>query len=119
MHDCKADRANLKNEFGVNLGPVYDTQVAYKFVDPSGVHPIGLNNLYQLYKLSPNPWKDGFSRQYARNDSLWSMRPLTSDMIQYAIADVKDLVELHWRMDKHIKPSDRGNFVRMCREVGT
>jgi len=118
MHDCRSDRVNLKKDFGIVLGPVFDTQIAYHFVNPSR-YRVGWNKLCKIFlgKNSENPLKEKIHGILKVNEVYWKKRPLTSEMINYAAADVIQLHSLYHKLDSRIWASRRNDFEKMCAEA--
>lgn len=109
MHGAFGDAGGLLSNFNVRLRNVYDTQCAFtalQLSDPRLLsqdlipHTIGLNDLLKFYKISPNGYKKGIQGAYKDTPHLWKTRPLTSEMIGYAAADVDNLLALFHRMTK-------------------
>jgi len=99
MHDCRADSASLKVEFGIRLANVFDTQVAHavlewqsKGTSIASSRDIGLNQLCQFYGMAGNPLKQYVKNCYRYDRRFWAKRPMTEEMIIYAAADVLCLV---------------------------
>jgi len=95
MHDCRADRVNLKNQFGIQLRPVFDTQIAYKFTQPrDSYYRIGWYKLCEKYQVLKNPLEE-FYGIFAVNKAFWKIRPMTPRMIDYTVGDVISLPGLY------------------------
>ncbi|XP_037048021.1 egalitarian protein homolog isoform X2 [Bradysia coprophila] len=125
MHDCRGDSANLFAQFRIVLRNVFDTQVAqtvlqrqeqgkqmYEMVDMS------LNKLCELYNVPTNPMKDNVKKMYQTHPKYWAKRPLTSDMLLYAAADVLVLIneQLYGTIASTIKPEFKTLLSELCTE---
>ncbi|KAI5734503.1 uncharacterized protein LOC103512274 isoform X2 [Diaphorina citri] len=109
IHGAFGDAGGLLSNFNIRLKNVYDTQCAFtalQLSDPRLLsqdlvpHTIGLNDLLKFYKISPNNFKKNIQNLYRENPHIWKTRPLTSDMLLYAAADVESLLALFHRMTK-------------------
>ena len=105
------------NDFGIQLGPVFDTQIAYRYVNTRTSLRIGWNKLCQIYNVPSNPLKGKFHGIYLTNPQIWKQRPLTRDMMIYASADVRHLHDFHLLLSKKINASQLNDFQKMCREA--
>jgi ribonuclease D len=83
LHAAEYDVLCLKREWGVTLGRIFDTHAAAKVL---GIERVGLGNLLQdeLGVL--------LTEDEQRSD--WGRRPLSSDQLAYAFADVQHLLGL-------------------------
>jgi ribonuclease D len=96
---------------------VFDTQIAYKYVNTHTSFRVGWNKLCQLYGAPSNPLKETFHGIYRTNPAIWKQRPLTEGMMIYASADVRHLHTFHTKMSQSIKPSQKAGFEKLCRDA--
>ncbi len=90
VHDCKMDVIALE-ECGVELSPVFDSQLAYATLEGSprnfSLADVVLKvtgKRHPLKALAPHLYDSGF----------WGKRPLSADALEYAVADVQLLLEV-------------------------
>lgn len=83
MHGADYDMTMFKREFGTIPETVYDTQIGARLL---GVRQFGLGNLVEHYfdvKLAKSSQKAD-----------WGQRPLSDKMVDYALNDVRYLIEM-------------------------
>ena len=83
MHGADYDMTMFKREFGAIPETVYDTQIGARLL---GVRQFGLGNLVEHYfdvKLAKSSQKAD-----------WGQRPLSDKMVDYALNDVRYLIEM-------------------------
>ena len=83
MHGADYDMTMLKREFGELPETVYDTQIGARLL---GVEKFGLGNLVEHY------FDIVLSKSSQKAD--WGKRPLSEKMIDYALNDVRYLLEM-------------------------
>ncbi len=83
MHGADYDMTMLKREFGSLPETVYDTQIGARLL---GVEKFGLGNLVEHY------FDIVLSKSSQKAD--WGKRPLSDKMIDYALNDVRYLLEM-------------------------
>ncbi len=83
MHGADYDMTMLKREFGVLPETVYDTQIGARLL---GVQKFGLGNLVEHY------FDIVLSKSSQKAD--WGKRPLSDKMVDYALNDVRYLMEM-------------------------
>ena len=86
IHDCRMDCDALYHLHIISLNNIHDTSCFH------GTSDIGLNDLLAYHALSPNATRDG--SVYGANPKFWATRPMTSQMMQWASADVEKLLLL-------------------------
>ena len=64
------------------------------------VNNVSYNTLCDDYDAFKNIFKDEVNAVYRKNQRFWARRPLTTDMICYAAADVISLVQIYNGMKK-------------------
>ena len=124
VHDCKNDSVALYRQYGVTITNVFDTQAAHAvlWLQETGqpvdkVGNVSLNALCELYSAPVNPLKSFVKNIYRLDERFWARRPLTSDMVCHAAADVLALVPtIYNAMTKDIKPEFRDLFHALCEE---
>jgi len=115
VHDCRAERSNLREQFGIQLRNVFDTQIGFHMMKPLQNDRISLTNLCRYYKVPKNPLKDMFQSDfYERNPGFWARRPLSALMIQYATADIAQLHVFYGKMKRF---ENNINFRQMCEDA--
>ena len=87
MHDADSDLRALDRDFALRVARVFDTRVAAQLLGEPG---IGLAALLEKYL------EITLDKRFQRAD--WSMRPLSADMVEYAVTDTKHLVALSDRL---------------------
>jgi hypothetical protein len=122
FHDCKADTYALM-ELGIDLANVFDTAVAHVVIQlqdqPDKVPVVpSLNKVVELYGDGrTNGEKDVMKDVYRYQYDLWSVRPLSLDMLVYASADVYCLVpDVYRNMRKKIRAETQNLLDRMIWE---
>ena len=86
VHDCRNDAGALRGQFGVELGPVFDTQIAHSLLrGDSAERRIGLNAVLRHWLGVSNSVKDEVDH---REPGLWEQRPLPGLLLEYSWQDV-------------------------------
>jgi len=92
----------LITHYGVRAERVFDTQIAHRLLanclNPSKAsenNSISLNSLLKKYLELSNEYKDSISMKLRADITLWEKRPMTDEMINYAIQDVCFLPEMY------------------------
>ncbi|KAL0028598.1 hypothetical protein WJX79_004385 [Trebouxia sp. C0005] len=106
LHDCRQDAAALLVQKGISLRNVYDTQVAYGLVScwrsqldsQQTVRRLGLQDLLRRVGLIAHQSKSDVRAKMAHDPKLWQHRPLSSELQQYAAADVSQLLAVADRL---------------------
>lgn len=104
MHGADYDMTMLKREFGELPPTVYDTQIGARLL---GVTQFGLGNLVEHY----------FSVTLLKSSQKadWGKRPLSEKMIDYALNDVRYLLEMGDIIVAQLKEKGRYNwFLESC-----
>jgi ribonuclease D len=100
MHGADYDVTTLKRDFGVGFAGLFDTMVAARFL---GLPAVGLQALARSelgIELSKDSQKDD-----------WSRRPLTPAQEDYALSDVRHLIELQRRLAERLREKGRLDWV--------
>jgi len=104
MHGADYDMTMLKREFGELPETVLDTQIGARLL---GVEKFGLGNLVEQY------FDIVLSKSSQKAD--WGKRPLSEKMIDYALNDVRYLLEMGDIIVSLLKEKGRhGWFVESC-----
>ena len=90
IHDCRHDAAALFSCAKVVLNRVFDSQVAYSVINKTHTR-ISLDNLIRNTIGKQHPEKK--NAPHKRDHRIWAKRPLSSQCISYAAADVVLLLE--------------------------
>lgn len=102
-------------EYSISLGPVFDTQIAYKVTHPQdSFRRIGWNVLCRKYRVKLNELKGAFHAKLNQDERFWTTRPLSEEMIKYVAGDVVQLPGLYHRLNSEINKSQRDQFVTLC-----
>ncbi|KAL4457525.1 hypothetical protein ABPG75_012390 [Micractinium tetrahymenae] len=107
VHDCRAASEALFHEYESQLGPVWDTQVAFGLMQhiallgsaeaEAGVDPpASLGDLCLFYSLPPGPSAaaPSLAERLARDPQLLSHTPLDARVLEHAAASVAPLCAL-------------------------
>jgi len=104
MHGADYDMTMLKREFGSLPKTVYDTQIGARLL---GVQKFGLGNLVEHY------FDVVLSKSSQKSD--WGKRPLSEKMLDYALNDVRYLLEMGDTIVAQLKEKGRyGWFTESC-----
>jgi ribonuclease D len=104
MHGADYDMTMLKREFGNLPKTVYDTQIGARLL---GVQKFGLGNLVEHY------FDVVLSKSSQKAD--WGKRPLSEKMLDYALNDVRYLLEMGDTIVAQLKEKGRyGWFTESC-----
>ncbi|OQW98282.1 MAG: hypothetical protein BWK74_04905 [Desulfobacteraceae bacterium A6] len=101
FHGADYDVRSLFRDFGIEINNLFDTELASRFL---GIRATGLEAVL----------KDRFDikleKKYQKKD--WSERPLSEDMLNYALNDVRHLVSLSEILEKELEDIGRLSWVR-------
>ncbi|QTN31427.1 ribonuclease D [Akkermansiaceae bacterium] len=104
MHGADYDMTMLKREFGELPPTVYDTQIGARLL---GVEKFGLGNLVEHYF--------GIVLSKSSQKADWGKRPLSEKMIDYALNDVRYLLEMGGIIVARLKEKGRHEwFTESC-----
>jgi ribonuclease D len=103
FHDADYDLRLLHQDYGWQARNIFDTRVAAQLL---GIRAFGLAALLDKY------FGVKLDKKHQRAD--WSMRPLTSDMLEYAAQDTMHLLELRDRLADELKAANRWDWA--CEE---
>ncbi|PFH37372.1 3'-5' exonuclease domain-containing protein [Besnoitia besnoiti] len=97
-HDCREDASALFHQHGIRLRNVFDTQVAHQVLcERDGEAPFQAS-LTELLRSFLNLRDHGVSAQAKRameaDPSVWCGRPLSTDLLRYAVFGVSHLLDL-------------------------
>ncbi|QEM69906.1 ribonuclease D [Geobacter sp. FeAm09] len=84
MHGADYDIRSLHRDFGIEVGNLFDTMIAARFL---GINEFGLAALLRAR------FGIELDKKYQKAD--WSQRPLSPEMCAYASADTSDLLPLY------------------------
>lgn len=106
LHDCRQDAAALLVQKGISLRNVYDTQVGYGLVSrwrsqlgsEQTIRRLGLQDLLKHVGLRAHQSKSDVRAMMAQDPDLWQHRPLSTELQQYAAADVSQLLAVADRL---------------------
>lgn len=101
FHGADYDVRSLYRDFRIEIRNLFDTQLASRFV---GLKETGLEAvLHARFGVS-------LDKKYQRKD--WSQRPLPPEMIAYAAADVRYLIQLAEMLEDELREKGRLAWVR-------
>ncbi|MBA3016842.1 MAG: ribonuclease D [Proteobacteria bacterium] len=100
FHGADFDVRSLYRDFNIKIKNLFDTQIACMFL---GIRETSLAAVIkERFKISLN-------KEYRKKD--WSKRPLSEDMIEYAVNDTIYLIKLAKILEKELKKIDRISWV--------
>lgn len=109
MHGADYDMTMLKREFGRLPETVFDTQIGARLL---GVEKFGLGNLVEHYF--------GITLSKSSQKADWGKRPLSDKMIDYALNDVRYLLEMGDKIVSKLKQLGRYDwFLESCESAKT
>jgi ribonuclease D len=96
FHGADYDMRSLFRDFNLTVNQLFDTQIASRFL---GVTQTGLS-----YSLE-NRFGIGLEKKYQKSD--WSKRPLSGEMLKYAVQDTCYLIPLSEILEKELREKKR------------
>jgi len=109
MHGADYDMTMLKREFGRLPRNIYDTQIGARLL---GVEKFGLGNLVEHYF--------GIVLSKSSQKADWGKRPLSPTMVEYALNDVRYLLEMGEKIVDQLKQAGRYEwFLESCESAKT
>jgi ribonuclease D len=96
FHDADYDLRLLHQDYGWHVTNIFDTRIASQLL---GIKSFGLAALLEQF------FDVKLDKKHQRAD--WSMRPLTSDMLEYAAQDTRYLLQLKDHMKSELKRRGR------------
>ncbi len=108
LHSCKEDLEVLYTEWGCRVEGLFDTQVAYQFINQE--LSIGYAKLVETLT------NDAVDKEQTKSD--WTKRPLTDKQLKYAAIDVLYLVRCFTLLNEELTDkSYRPFFEQECKEL--
>jgi ribonuclease D len=101
LHGADYDVTTMKRDFGFAFASLFDTMIAARFL---GLPEIGLQ------ALARNELGVALSKDNQKDD--WSRRPLSATQEEYALADVRHLLDLQARLEARLRELGRLEWVR-------
>jgi ribonuclease D len=101
FHDADYDLRLLHQDYGWQVRNIFDTRVAAQLL---GIRAFGLATLLEKY------FGVKLDKKHQRAD--WSMRPLTTDMLEYASQDTMHLIGLRNRLAEELESMGRWEWAR-------
>ncbi len=101
FHGADYDVRSLFRDFGIEIRNLFDTELASRFL---GIRETGLEAVIR------ERFNVKLEKKYQKKD--WSERPLSADMLNYALNDVLHLVSLSEILEKELNDSGRISWVR-------
>jgi len=96
FHDVSFDLRILRFQFGVKVKNIFDTQIAATFLNKKD---LGLKHLLDEYF--------GIKKERKYQMADWTLRPLTPDMLLYALHDTAHLIHLRNILSKELRGKHR------------
>lgn len=96
FHGADYDIRSLHRDFGIEVHNLFDTMIACQFL---GEKEVGLAAV--LLKR----FGEELDKRYQKAD--WSKRPLSTDMIEYAVRDTSLLIELYGQLAEELREKGR------------
>jgi ribonuclease D len=100
FHGADYDVRSLFRDFGIEIKNLFDTELASRFL---GIKETGLEAVLK------NRFNVKLEKKYQKKD--WSERPLSADMLNYALNDVRHLVSLFEILEKELDDIGRLSWV--------
>jgi len=100
FHGSDYDIRSLYRDFRINVNNLFDTELACRFL---GIRETGLDAVLKKY------FKINLNKKYQKKD--WSIRPLPSEMTDYAAGDVIYLLSLVEILEKELDKKERLSWV--------
>lgn len=101
FHGADYDVRSLFRDFGIEIRNLFDTELASRFL---GVKETGLDAVLK------NRFGVTLEKKYQKKD--WSERPISADMLHYALNDVIHLVGLSEILEKELEAAGRISWVK-------
>lgn len=127
MHDCREDSAALFHQHGVLLRAVLDTQavsIVLQRLAGRPPHQVSMSELMRTrLGVEEDPGVGDVKFAMTRDDRLWAKRPLSSQLVRYALNGVTHLLPLRIAMLDEVEASGRrsrgptGEVVNACRRA--
>ena len=100
FHGADYDVRSLFRDFGIEIKNLFDTELASRFL---GIRETGLEAVLK------GRFNVKLEKKYQKKD--WSERPLSADMLNYALNDVRHLVSLSEILEKELNDIGRLSWV--------
>jgi len=97
FHGSDYDIRSLFRDFKIEVNSLFDTQIAAKLL---GMPQTGLSSILE------NRFGVSLEKKFQKSD--WSRRPISIEMLQYAIQDTYYLIQLSNMLEKELK--EKGRF---------
>ena len=101
FHGADYDIRSLSRDFGFNVHPIFDTELASRFL---GIRHTGLD------AVLASRFGIEVDKRFQKKD--WSKRPLSDDMIHYAAQDVRFLIPLYRILQAELQEKGRIDWVK-------
>jgi len=108
FHGADYDIRSLHRDFGIEVHNLFDTMIACQLL---GEKEVGLAAvLFKRFGVE-------LDKRYQKAD--WSRRPLSGEMIEYAVRDTSLLIELHGQLKDELQVKERLTWVEEESELLT
>lgn len=101
FHDADYDLRLLHQDYGWHVTNIFDTRIAAQLL---GIKSFGLAALLEQF------FDVKLDKKHQRAD--WSMRPLTPDMLEYAVQDTRFLLQLKDQLQAELERRGRLHWAR-------
>eukprot|EP00057_Strongylocentrotus_purpuratus_P004816 XP_003729510.1 PREDICTED: uncharacterized protein LOC100893986 [Strongylocentrotus purpuratus] len=125
IHDCRKDTAALYHQFGITLTNIFDTSIAYVVLQNqcqvAGTKPrprISFQNLCEMIGEEMDfTIKKSIKKKMVYIPNFWATRPLKTNMINYAAADVYMLLPNVYQVLHGLIHPWKSVFQLMCQDA--
>lgn len=100
FHGADYDMRSLYRDFGIEVANLFDTMIASQFLGESE---------FGLAALLKKRFGVELDKRYQKAD--WSKRPLSREMMEYAMKDTSLLIELYQQLESELKAKGRLSWV--------
>jgi exonuclease 3'-5' domain-containing protein 1 len=103
MHDCREDSSALFHQHGIKLGNVFDTQVANLIIQRESkefLHQKAYTDLLHQYLGVESNENAEIKARMIEDPLLWHKRPLSMELVKYALHGVEHLLHLSASLSK-------------------
>uniref|UniRef100_A0A0G4I031 3'-5' exonuclease domain-containing protein n=1 Tax=Chromera velia CCMP2878 TaxID=1169474 RepID=A0A0G4I031_9ALVE len=132
-HDCREDNAALFHQFGFSMKNVFDCQVAHLLIQRAEqkkqkgsnervsqpLYQASLSDLTAEFLGLKSTDSNALKQKMADDEALWHRRPLTAELVKYALSGVMLLPplmdSLSTRVDRQMVVRKSARYLEYCR----